>query len=57
MGVQAGVAAGILTLAVNTGPLPDSVLLDAGADLLFPSMTALSEQWPVLRESLAGTTL
>ncbi len=57
MGVQAGVTAGILTLAVNTGPLPDSVLLDAGADLLFPSMTALSEQWPVLRESLAGTTL
>ena len=45
MGVQAGVAAGIFTIAVNTGPLDDRVLLDAGADLLYPSMTALAEDW------------
>ena len=43
LGVEAGVAAGIFTIAVNTGPLPDQVLLDKGANLLFPSMEALSE--------------
>ena len=45
IGVQAGHAAGIFTIAVNTGPLDGKVLLDAGADLLFPSMQALCEAW------------
>lgn len=45
LGVQAAKAAGLFTIAVNTGPLPDQVLWDAGADLLFPSMQALCEQW------------
>ena len=52
MGVHAGVAAGIFTVAVNTGPLPDQVLLDEGANLLFPSMLALSEQWEELYKEL-----
>ena len=43
LGVEAGVAAGCFVIAVNTGPLPDSVLLDQGANLLFHSMTELSE--------------
>jgi len=43
LGVQAGKAAGIRVMAVNTGPLPDSVLLDAGADWVLPDMTALAE--------------
>ena len=43
LGIQAGVAAGIFTIGVNTGPLPDQVLLDAGADLLFSSMNELAE--------------
>ncbi|WP_337940630.1 HAD-IA family hydrolase [Parabacteroides sp.] len=45
MGVEAGVSAGIFTIAVNTGPLPDKVLLDAGADLLYPDMTSLANDW------------
>lgn len=45
MGVQAAVAAGIFTIAVNTGPLPDSVLLDAGANLLYQNMVSLAEDW------------
>lgn len=45
LGVQSAVAAGIFTIAVNTGPLPDSVLLDAGADLLFPSITDCCAHW------------
>lgn len=45
LGVHAGVAAGIFTVALNTGPLPDKALLDEGADLLFPSMQAFNESW------------
>lgn len=44
MGVQAGVSAGIFTIAVNTGPLPDNVLIEAGANLLFPDMETLAEE-------------
>ena len=50
LGVEAGHNAGIFTIAVNTGPLDGQVLLDAGADLLLPSMQALSEQWDTLFE-------
>ena len=45
LGVQAGVAAQIFTIAVNTGPLPDKTLLDAGANLLFTKMTDFSNAW------------
>jgi len=45
LGVEAGAAAGIFTIAVNTGPMPDHVLTDAGANLLFPSMPAFNEAW------------
>ena len=43
LGIQSAVAAGIYTIAVNTGPLSDSVLLKAGATVIFPSMKALAE--------------
>ncbi len=43
MGVQAGKAAGIFTIGVNTGPLDPQVLKDAGADIVLPSMQALAE--------------
>lgn len=45
LGVQAGVAAGIFTVAVNTGPLPDNALTDQGANLLFHSMNEFEENW------------
>ncbi len=51
LGVQAAKAARIFTIAVNTGPLPDQVLLDAGADLLFPSMQSLCEHWEEVRQT------
>lgn len=47
LGVQAAVAAGIFTIAVNTGPLDDKVLSDAGASIVFPSMQALADAWPL----------
>ena len=43
LGVRSASAAEIFTIAVNTGPLPESALLQEGADMLFPSMTALAE--------------
>ncbi len=45
LGVKAAVAARCFTIAVNTGPLPDSVLWEAGASLIFPRMKALSQSW------------
>ena len=52
LGVRAAKAAGIFTIAVNTGPLPDEALLSEGADLLFPSMQALSDAWSELSGTL-----
>ena len=50
LGVEAGVAAELFTIAVNTGPLPDDVLLNAGANRLYPSMQALSDDWKAFIE-------
>ena len=46
LGVRAGHAAKIFTIAVNTGPLPDEELLGAGANLIYPNMQELSDEWP-----------
>lgn len=46
LGIEAAVGAGIFTIAVNTGPLPDSVLREAGASLVFDSMTTLLAELP-----------
>jgi len=43
LGIRAGVAAKIFTIGVNTGPLANEVLLQAGANLLFPTMQQLSD--------------
>jgi HAD superfamily hydrolase (TIGR01509 family) len=45
MGVQAAVAAGIFTIAVNTGPLEDDILRNEGASLLYPDMNSLAKDW------------
>lgn len=45
MGVESAVAAGIFTIAINTGPLDGKVLWDAGADIVLPSMKALFDNW------------
>ena len=52
LGVKAGVAARIFTIAVNTGPLSNEVLEDAGANLVLPAMTTLSQQWHDLLSSM-----
>ena len=48
LGIQAGTAAKIFTIAINTGPLSDRILTEAGADLLFPSMEILAKMWKQL---------
>ena len=50
LGVRAAHAAHCFTIAVNTGPLPDETLLREGADLIYPKMTALSEDFTRLRQ-------
>ena len=52
LGVQAARAAGIFTIAVNTGPLKDEVLREAGANLVLPSVQYLADNWDTLSESL-----
>ena len=52
LGVQAGVAAGLLTIAANTGPLKDEVLTDAGASLVYSSIQALCDDWERLYKYL-----
>ena len=45
LGIRAGAAAKIFTIGVNTGPLSNEILLEAGANLLFPTMQDLSDNW------------
>ena len=52
LGVTAGVAAGLFTIAANTGPLKDEVLSEAGASLVYPSMQALCDDWEMLYKEL-----
>jgi HAD superfamily hydrolase (TIGR01509 family) len=52
MGVQAGAAAKVFTVAVNTGPIDGQLLLNAGADLLFPSMPAFAQAWDELYKAI-----
>lgn len=46
LGIESAAAAGIFTIAVNTGLLSDELLMDAGASLLFHSMTELLDNLP-----------
>lgn len=45
LGVRAGVAANVFTVACNTGPLPDSMLLNEGANIVLPSIAAFRDNW------------
>lgn len=48
LGVRAGVAAHIFTVAVNSGPLPDFALTAEGANLLYHKMTEFCTNWDQL---------
>jgi beta-phosphoglucomutase-like phosphatase (HAD superfamily) len=53
LGIQSAKAAGLYTLAVNTGPLENQILLKAGADELHSSTQTMAKQ---LTERLARPT-
>ena len=48
LGVRAAVAARIFTVGVNTGPLPNQVLADEGASLVFNCMADFGACWKEL---------
>lgn len=48
LGVESGHAAGLFTIAVNTGPIPVAELDGAGADLTFTSMPLCADSFPRL---------
>ena len=50
LGVESSHRANILTIAVNTGPLDDKVLMDAGADVLMDTMEEFNNNLPELLE-------
>jgi HAD superfamily hydrolase (TIGR01509 family) len=45
LGVASAKAAGLFTVAVNTGPLPVDVLFENGADIVLESMEDLFSKW------------
>lgn len=53
LGVQSAHAAGVFTVAVNTGPIEDHILMDAGADLLFDSVEKLYLNWDEILSMLS----
>ncbi len=48
LGVKSGDAAGAFTIGVATGPIPESVLSEAGAAVTFPSMVECARMMPLL---------
>lgn len=54
LGVQAATAAHIFTIAVNTGPLPDSMLSKAGADFVYGSMDDLRHDWENINQTITN---
>lgn len=53
-GVESAVAAGIFTIAINTGPIDDKVLWNAGANIVLPSMESLYNEWSNLYNDITN---
>lgn len=45
LGVEAGVAAGCFTVAINSGPLPDEALSSKGANVVFQTMVEFRDHF------------
>jgi len=57
LGVESSVAAGLFTIAVNTGPLDPSILASSGANVVLnQGMKELFEKWNALYELNLSTT-
>ena len=56
LGVRAGNAAECFTIGITTGPIPEDVMLDNGADIVYPTMEAFADALPsiiALRKQLS----
>lgn len=56
-GTESATQAGIFTIDINTGPLPEKVLKDAGAKMVLKTMDELLEKLPEIIEITNGLTL
>ena len=54
LGVRAGVAAGCYTVAINSGPLDDSVLINEGANILFPTIREFADNWEEVLNNISN---
>ena len=54
LGVRAGVAAGCYTVAINSGPLEDSVLINEGANILFPTIREFADNWEEVLNNISN---
>lgn len=52
LGVESAKAAGLFTIAVNTGPLDSSILKNAGADIVLSGTEELKSLWKVIYKVL-----
>lgn len=50
LGVKAGNAAQCFTVGITTGPIPEDVLYENGADIVYASMTEFAEALPLIIE-------
>lgn len=53
LGVKAAVAAGVFAVAVNTGPIPEKDLWEAGANMLCSDMQTLTDRFDKIQEFFA----
>ncbi len=54
LGVRAGVAAGCYTVAINSGPLADSVLINEDANILFPTIREFADNWKEVLNNISN---
>jgi len=57
LGVESAKAAGLFTIAINTGPLDSEVLYHAGADIVFSGSEELAENWTTIAQILNNQSL
>jgi beta-phosphoglucomutase len=54
LGVRSGVAAKIFTVAINSGPLPDTALANEGCNLLYQRLSDFLNDWDILMAAVRG---
>lgn len=48
LGIESAKAAGLFTIAINTGPLDPKILKNAGADIVLPGTELFNSLWPTI---------